>query len=66
MVYTSAIKIKRGYQRALNTCTDKHDITAHETEVINRWTDNCQEMLNKNGDNVNTQRLTAQCCISYY
>ena len=47
-------------------------ITADEREVTNRWTDNCQEMLNKNGNNKNTQRLsennnylTAQCWIEY-
>ena len=47
-------------------------IIADETEVMNRWTDNCQETLNKNGDNVNTQRLgannkylNAQCWIEY-
>jgi hypothetical protein len=53
-VFTSAIQIKHGYQPTLNTCTDKQGTIVDETEVMNRRTDNCQEMLNKNGDNVNT------------
>jgi len=72
MVYTLAIQIKHGNQPTLNTCTFKQGIIADETKVNNRWTDNCQEMLNKNGDNVNTQRLSennkylpAQCWIEY-
>jgi len=72
MVYTLAIQIKHGYQPTLNTCTEKQGKIADETKVNNRRTDNCQEMLNKNRDNVNTQRLSknnkylnAQCWIEY-
>ena len=72
MVYILAIQIKHGYEPTLNTCTEKQGIIANETKANNRWTDNCQEMLNKNGDNINTQRLsennkylTAQCWIEY-
>jgi len=55
MVYTSATQIKHGYQPTLNTCTAKQGTIAFETEVMNKRTDNCQDMSNKNGDNVNTQ-----------
>jgi hypothetical protein len=47
MFYTSVIKIKHGYQPKLTTCKDKQGIIAAETEVMSRWTKNCQELLNK-------------------
>jgi hypothetical protein len=56
MFYRSVLQIKHGYQPKLKACKDKQGkIIGDETEVINRWAEHFEELLNKN--DVNTERL---------
>jgi hypothetical protein len=71
MIYRSVLQIKHGYQPKLKACKDKQGkIIEAETEVINRWAEHFEELLNEN--DVNTERLsennkylTAQPWIEY-
>jgi hypothetical protein len=71
MFYRSVLQIKRGYQPKRKACEDKQGkIIEDETEVINRWAEHFEELLNKNDVNIdrvseNNKHLTAQPWIEY-
>jgi hypothetical protein len=57
MFYRSILQIKHGYQPKLKVCKDKQGkIIEDETEVINRWAEHFEELLNEN--DVNIERIS--------
>jgi hypothetical protein len=71
MFYRSVLQIKREYQPKLKACKDKQGkVIEDETEVIIRWAEHFEELLNKNDVNIerrskNNKYLTAQPWIEY-
>jgi hypothetical protein len=58
MLYRSVLQKKRGYQPKLKACKDKQDkITEDETEVIIRWAEHFEELLNKNDVNIERVKI---------